>query len=214
MKYKAILFDMDGTVLDTAADLADAVNATLRRWDRPAVTDRAVVDATGNGARTLIARCLPRGEEDPDYEAIYADYRAYYAAHALVKTAPYPGTAALLRRLMEYGVRTAIVSNKPHEAVCSLAERFFPGVPAFGERPGIPPKPSPEMVLCALKTLGVDAAAAAYVGDSEVDIATARNCRMDYIGVSWGFRGREKLREVDPNAAVVDSWKEFFEIVR
>lgn len=214
MKYKAILFDMDGTVLDTAADMADAVNATLARWQRPAMSTQSIVDATGNGARVLVAKCLPLGEADPDFEAIYTDYRTYYAAHSLIKTAPYPGTAEMLQRLAAAGVKVAIVSNKPNEAVQTLAEKLFPGIPAFGEKPGIPHKPAPEPVLHALRELGEEVSRALYVGDSEVDIETAKNCRMDFVGVGWGFRGREKLLAVDPRALVADSWEDFLQIIR
>lgn len=214
MKYRAILFDMDGTVLDTVDDLTDAVNCTLTKWKRPAVTRQQVVDATGNGARVLVANCLERGYDDPDYEAIAEEYRKYYAAHSLVKTAPYPGTVAMLRKLRENGVRVAIVSNKPHEAVLELADKLFPGIPSFGEQPGIPKKPAPDMVQYAMAQIGASCDSAAYVGDSEVDMQTAQNSHLDFIGVSWGFRGREKLLEIAPKATVVDSWEEFLKVIR
>lgn len=214
MKYKTILFDMDGTVLDTVDDLTDAINVTLQKYLRPMVTRQRVTDGTGNGARVLVAKCLDRGYDDPDYEAVYTDYRAYYAAHSLIKTAPYPGTVETLRKLQDRGIKVAIVSNKPHEAVLWLAEKLFPGIPSFGERPGIPRKPAPDMVRHAMAAIGAENGAAAYVGDSEVDVETADRCGLDFIGVSWGFRGREKLLKAAPGAVVVDDWEKFLEVIR
>ena len=214
MKYKTILFDMDGTVLDTAGDLTDAVNATLQKYGRPTVPRQQVVDGTGNGARVLVAACLEKGYDDPDYEAIYTDYRAYYAAHSLIKTAPYPGTVETLKKLQKAGVKVAIVSNKPHEAVRELAEKLFPGIPSFGEQPGVPRKPAPDMVRHAMAAIGAEDGAAAYVGDSEVDVETAGNCGLDFIGVSWGFRGRKKRLETAPGATVADDWEKFLKVIR
>ncbi|MFR6395147.1 MAG: HAD family hydrolase [Oscillospiraceae bacterium] len=117
----------------------------------------------------------------------------------------------LLDKLRKSGVQVAIVSNKPDPTTKALAEKFFPGVPAFGQRDDLPPKPAPDLVLCALKELGCPRESAIYVGDSEVDIQTAWNCRMNYIGVSWGFRGREKLLAVAPRAIVVDRAEEILQ---
>jgi len=214
LKYKTILFDMDGTVLDTVEDLTDAVNHTLNKWARPAVSTQQVVDATGNGARVLVAACLQRGMNDPDYEAIAEEYRKYYAAHSLIKTAPYPGTLEMLQKLQDRGVKVAIVSNKPHEAASALAQKLFPGIPTFGERSGIPKKPAADMVLHAIEQIGGDRDKALYVGDSEVDVATAKNSGLDCICVSWGFRGQEKLLQAAPDATVVDTWEEFLKVIR
>ena len=178
MTYKTCLFDMDGTVLDTIADLRDAVNHTLALYGHPACDTQRVRDATGNGARDLIARCLPQGEATPDFEAIFSAYKSYYAAHSCIKTAPYEGITALLQELRGNGCKVAIVSNKPDGAVKELAARFFPGIPAFGEA-GLPRKPAPDMVYHALDVLGADRANAAYIGDSEVDVATAKNAGLE-----------------------------------
>lgn len=195
MKYHVCLFDMDGTVLDTIADLHDAVNHILTRYGYPERSLQYVRDATGNGARNLIACCLPQGEETPDFEEIFAAYKEYYAAHSIIKTAPYAGIPELLRELQEDGCRVAIVSNKPDRTVNILAQRFFPGIPALGERPEIPHKPAPDMVYHALKELGAEKESVAYIGDSEVDVATARNAGVELVAVSWGFRSRERLEE-------------------
>lgn len=212
MTYKTCLFDMDGTVLDTIADLRDAVNHTLALYGCPACDTQRVRDATGNGARDLIARCLPQGEATPDFEAIFSAYKSYYAAHSCLKTAPYEGITALLQELREDGCKVAIVSNKPDGAVKELAARFFPGIPAFGEA-GLPRKPAPDMVYHALDVLGADRANAAYIGDSEVDVATAKNAGLELIAVSWGFRSRAHLVQSGA-VTIVDSVAELREKVR
>ena len=193
MGYATYLFDMDGTLLDTLADLTAAVNHTLERYGYPRRTIEQVRKGLGNGAVKLMAAMLPQGEETPGFADIMRDYRAWYQAHACVETCPYPGVPEMLERLRQRGCKVAIVSNKPHGAACELAERFFPGVPTFGESPEIPRKPAPDMVFHALTALGAGKEGAVYVGDSEVDVQTARNAGLPVIGVAWGFRGREAL---------------------
>lgn len=193
MGYATYLFDMDGTLLDTLADLTAAVNHTLEQYGYPRRTIEQVRKGLGNGAAKLVAAMLPQGEETPGFADIMRDYRAWYQAHACVETCPYPGVPEMLERLRQRGCKVAIVSNKPHGAACELAERFFPGVPTFGERPETPRKPAPDMVFHALAALGAGKENAVYVGDSEVDVQTARNAGLPVIGVAWGFRGREAL---------------------
>lgn len=193
MGYATYLFDMDGTLLDTLADLTAAVNHTLEQYGYPRRTIEQVRKGLGNGAVKLMAAMLPQGEETPGFADIMRDYRAWYQAHACVETCPYPGVPEMLKRLRQRGCKVAIVSNKPHGAACELAERFFPGVPTFGERPETPRKPAPDMVFHALAALGAGKENAVYVGDSEVDVQTARNAGLPVIGVAWGFRGREAL---------------------
>ena len=193
MKYKAVLFDMDGTLLDTLADMAAAVNHILSVHGYPLRTVEEVRAFVGNGARKLMERALPPDVTGDAFEALLEEYRQWYEAHACVRTAPYPGVPAVLAALHRAGVRCAVVSNKPDGATRELAARFFPGLPAFGQQDGIPAKPAPDMVYHALAELGVEASAAAYVGDSEVDVDTARNAGLDMIGVAWGFRGRAAL---------------------
>lgn len=203
MKYKAVLFDMDGTLLDTLADMAAAVNHILSVHGYPLRTVEEVRAFVGNGARKLMEHALPPDVTGDAFEALLEEYRQWYEAHACVKTAPYPGVPAVLAALHRAGVRCAVVSNKPDGATRELAARFFPGLPAFGQQDGIPAKPAPDMVYHALAELGVEASAAAYVGDSEVDVALARNAGLPLIAVSWGFRGREALEEAGA-ALVVD----------
>lgn len=203
MKYKAVLFDMDGTLLDTLADMAAAVNHILSVHGYPLRTEEEVRAFVGNGARKLMERALPPDVTGDAFEALLEEYRQWYEAHACVKTAPYPGVPAVLAALHRAGVRCAVVSNKPDGATRELAARFFPGLLAFGQQDGIPAKPAPDMVYHALAELGVEASAAAYVGDSEVDVALARNAGLPLVAVSWGFRGREALEEAGA-ALVVD----------
>ena len=194
MKYQAILFDMDGTLLDTLTDMQAAVNYILEKYGYPTRTLEEVRRFVGNGAGPLIHRALPQGV-DPDREAeILADYRAYYQAHNCVETRPYDGIGPLLERLRQAGVRTAVVSNKPDRTTRTLAARFFPELDgAMGQREGIASKPAPDMVRAALARLHAAPEETLYVGDSEVDVATARNAGLDMIGVAWGFRGRAAL---------------------
>lgn len=205
MKYKAVLFDMDGTLLDTLADMAAAVNHILSVHGYPLRTVEEVRAFVGNGARKLMERALPPDVTGDAFEALLEEYRQWYEAHACVKTAPYPGIPAVLAALHRAGVRCAVVSNKPDGATRELAARFFPGLPAFGQRDGIPAKPAPDMVYHALAELGVEASAAAYVGDSEVDVALARNAKLPLVAVSWGFRGREALEEAGAVLVVDDA---------
>ena len=213
MKYKTFLFDMDGTTMNTLDDLHDAVNRTLRLHGYPERTRLQIRDATGNGARNLIARSLPKGLDTPAFDAILKNYCAWYESHSCGKTAPYPGTVEALRELQRRGAKVAIISNKNDPAVQALGEKFFPDIPVLGEVPPMPRKPAPDMVDYMLQKLSAGRDDAVYIGDSEVDLATAQNCHMDFIGVSWGFRGREKLLEIAPNATVVDSWEEFLKII-
>lgn len=204
MTYKTYLFDMDGTLLDTLDDLTAAVNHTLAQYGYPRRTREEVRQGLGNGAVKLIAALLPEGEDTLGFDAIMRDYKAWYQAHTCVLTRPYPGVPELLAHLTRQGCRVAIVSNKPHGAACELAEKFFPGVPTFGESPATPRKPAPDMVFHALTALGAEKDTAVYVGDSEVDVQTARNAGLPLIAVSWGFRGRKALAEAGA-ATIVDA---------
>lgn len=185
-----VLFDLDGTLLDTLADLTDATNWALRSLGYPERTVAEVRSFVGNGAGKLMEKAVPKGA---DSAPALAAFQQYYAEHCQIKTGAYPGIMQALAEIRQkYPV--AIVSNKPDGAVKTLAAKFFPGIPAFGEA-GLPRKPAPDMVYHALKILGVEKESAAYVGDSEVDVATAKNAEMDLIAVSWGFRSRARLKE-------------------
>ena len=196
MRYKAVLFDMDGTVLDTLDDLADSVNRSLREFGLPEVSRFQVGQSLGNGAKYLIRHCLPEGSDEALCEQVLAFYKPWYDAHCRIKTKPYDGILQLMVALRADGIRQAIISNKPDSAVQELAEAFFPGLMdvVIGESPAVKRKPSPDTVLAAASQMGLMASDCVYIGDTEVDLETARNAGMDCIPVSWGFRTEEQLR--------------------
>lgn len=184
-----ILFDLDGTLLDTMADLTDAVNYALCVHGYPSRTMDEVCSFVGNGAARLLALSVPEGE---DYVPVLATYQTYYRTHCQIKTGPYPGVVEALAQLSKH-YRVGIVSNKPDAATKTLCADYFPGVFARGEAADCPRKPAPDMLFRAMKTLGVERAI--YVGDSEVDVLTAGNAGIPCISVTWGFRSREALKE-------------------
>lgn len=195
MKYKAVLYDMDGTVLDTLADLTDAVNHALAEFNMPHRSAEDVRRNLGNGARRLIEGLVPAGTDEAVTARVLAAYMPYYDAHCRIKTAPYDGICALMRRLNAAGVKQAVISNKPDPAVRELAEVFFPGLLelAVGESAAARRKPSPDMVEAAARQMGMALGECVYVGDSEVDIATAKHAKLDCISVTWGFRSAQEL---------------------
>lgn len=196
MRYQTAIFDMDGTILETLEDMCASVNVTMDHVGYPRRTMDEVCHFVGNGAAKLIERCMPAGVEDPRYPAALEFYRAYYDAHAQIKTGPYPGIPELLNQLSREGVRLAVVSNKPDEAVRALTERYFPSVfpVAIGNRDGWATKPAPDSVYEAMRLLGARRESTVYVGDSDVDVDTARNAGLDSIIVTWGFRDEDFLR--------------------
>ena len=197
MSFRVVLFDLDGTVLNTLDDLADAVNASLAKHGMPARTHDEVRGFVGNGIRALIERAVPTGTSSATADQVLAEFKRYYGAHCADKTAPYAGVPALLTALRAHGVRTAVVSNKADFAVQELAKRYFADLfdLALGECAERPAKPAPDMVRHALGALGTTAAEAVYVGDSDVDVLTARNAGLPCIAVTWGFRDRACLEK-------------------
>ncbi len=191
MAYKAVLFDMDGTVLDTLENLWAAVNVSLRRFSLPEASLEAVRAGLGNGAAHLIAAVTPAEQA----AEVLAFYKPYYDAHCNLRTRPYPGILPLMERLRARGVRQAIISNKPDPAVQELARAYFPGLldSAVGESETVRRKPNPDAVLSAVRQMGLSVEDCVYIGDTEVDLATAKNAGMACIAVSWGFRSREQL---------------------
>lgn len=196
MSYQTILFDMDGTLLDTLYDLYASVNAVLRARGYPERSMDEVRAFVGNGAANLIRRALPEGVGEAAREETLRAYLAYYEAHCREHTKPYDGMVDVLRALHGAGKKLAVVSNKPDEATKLLsAEHFGDLLPvAIGEGPTRRRKPWPDTVRDALSALGAETGGAVYVGDSEVDVETAKNAGLPLIAVSWGFRGREALR--------------------
>jgi phosphoglycolate phosphatase len=198
MKYKAVLFDMDGTVLDTLGDLAAAVNHTLREFSMPERSIAEVAAALSNGAAYLIAHTVPAGTPKELTDKVLAAYAPYYDAHCDILTGPYDGIVPLMEKLRDRGVKLAVISNKQDTAVKPLAEKYFPGLLeiAVGESTEVRRKPNPDAVLAALRHIGVEREDAIYVGDTEVDLQTARNAGMECASVDWGFRTREQLVEI------------------
>lgn len=193
-KYEAVIFDLDGTLLDTLEDLKDSVNYALEKAGMPLRSLEEVRASVGNGAKRLMELVIPNGEENPEFDRIMEDFKTYYALHCNDKTAPYPHIMELLAELKKRGYKMAVVSNKFYGAVQELKKLYFDEYieTAIGEKEGIRRKPAPDTVIEALRELGIDKEKAVYVGDSEVDIATARNTGMDCIAVAWGFRTREE----------------------
>lgn len=199
MKFKAVLFDLDGTLLNTLTDLTDAVNHTLSAHGYPLRTEAEIRGYLGNGARDLLTRSLPDGTEASVADELLPEYLCYYSAHSQDKTAPYGGIARLLAFLEERGVKMAVVSNKGDAQVKPLVKRYFPSIPiAIGENASVAKKPDPSGVLQALRLLGTEACDAAYMGDSDVDGITANNAGLAFLAACWGFRDRDELQAQDP----------------
>ena len=192
---RCIVFDLDGTLLDTLSDLAASTNFALGSCGMPQHTIDDVRRFVGNGVRKLMVRAVPDGEDNPLFEKAFAAFRQHYMQHCLDTTRPYDGIIETLERLKEKGVKLAIVSNKMQAATEELRQHFFSQYidVAIGESASIRKKPAPDTVLEALRKLGVSREEAVYVGDSDVDIATARACHIPCVSVLWGFRDRQFL---------------------
>ena len=216
---KAVIFDLDGTLLDTLQDLCNSTNAALTAYGYPARTLDEVRSFVGNGVKLLILRALgvEKPEDCTDFDQVFEAFRAHYAVHSNDCTCAYPGIPELLAKLKEAGAPMAIVSNKLDAAVKQLNDIYFKDyiTVAIGENEaaGVKKKPAPDTVYAALRELGVSPEDAVYVGDSEVDIATAKNAGIPCISVTWGFRDSDWLlahgadRLFDTPQAV---WEELF----
>ena len=198
MKYTTIVFDCDGTLLDTATDLANAVNHVLRTHNFPEKSLAEVKAALGNAVTYLMRQCLPSSVADDELAPYIEEFKAYYGEHLKDTTAPYPGILDMLDALREKGYKLAIVSNKIQEGVTPLNKEYFGDrLPvAIGERPGLQRKPAPDMILQALKELDSTQSESIYIGDSEVDVATAKNSGLLCIGVTWGFRDEQLHKDL------------------
>lgn len=197
--YSTYIFDLDGTLLDTLGDLAASVNYALRTHNMPEHSLEDIRRFVGNGVRKLMERAVPQGAQNPCFDEAFATFRQYYMQHSLDTTRPYAGIPETLEALKARGCHLAVVSNKMMAATQALCSHFFPDTieVAIGEHEaeGIRKKPAPDTVMAALKALGVGKEQAVYVGDSDVDIETARNSGMPCISVLWGFRDRDFLKQ-------------------
>ena len=198
-KYKAVLFDLDGTLQDTLDDLTDSVNTILEKYGFPKRERKEVRRLLGNGSTRLMRGALPKDVNEADFAKYLEEYKVYYEAHKEEKTGPYPGIPELLQELHCRGLKIGVVSNKFDLAVKGLCKKYFSecidGAVGELEAEGIRRKPAPDMVLAAVEWLGVEIEDCLYVGDSEVDILTAENAGMDCVSVCWGFRDEVELRE-------------------
>ena len=195
MNCKTVIFDMDGTILDTIDDLADSVNHSLKAFDFPTRSREEIRTFIGNGLAQLIHLSVPTGTSEQEEKKVFEEQKRYYALHAADKTKPYEGITELLRSLKEHGIKTAVVSNKNDPNVKALSEKYFKGLfdASIGVRDGVPRKPAPDLVNIALKEMNAAKCDTVYVGDSEVDVATAKNSGLRMITVLWGYRTKEEL---------------------
>lgn len=209
---KTVIFDLDGTLLDTLEDLWCSVNAALEAFACPRRTREQVRQAVGNGVRNLMRLSVPGGEEHPHFEECFHAFQKHYAEHLNDHTGPYAGIMELLSRLKAEGYACAIVSNKSDSAVKELSRRIFRAyIPvAIGESADVRKKPAPDTVYAAMRELGVEKEDCIYVGDSEVDAMTSKNSGIPCILVSWGFRDRSMLEKLGV-ACIVDSAQELYE---
>lgn len=194
-QYDTYVFDLDGTLLDTLRDLAASCNYALRWAGMPERTTDEVRQFVGNGVKKLMERAIPGGLDNPRFDETYETFRQHYLVHSLDTTQPYPGIMEMLQEMKRQGKRMAVVSNKFYAATQELCRHFFDGYisVAIGERENIRKKPAPDTVVEALRQLNASAENAVYVGDSDVDVATAANTHLPCISVLWGFRDRDFL---------------------
>ena len=213
MQYKAVLFDLDGTLLDTLGDLHAAVNFALERGGYPLRTLAEVRSFVGNGVKKLIERARPCGASAEAVGRCLADFTAEYDRNMNVLTKPYDGVTDVLRALKKQGVKTAVVSNKYDSAAKELVRAHFGDLAdlCYGTLEGVPAKPAPDTANMALAGLGVSPAEAAYVGDSGVDCLTAANAGLPFYGVTWGFWDKDRLAAAGEHAALCDTAAELLE---
>lgn len=207
MKH-AVIFDLDGTLLNTLGDLRAATNHALEVRGLPPHSMEEIRQFIGNGIRLLICRAMPEGTPEAEIDAALDDFKAYYAAHIHDRTVPYDGIPQLLTALRKRGIKVAVLSNKIDSASQQLIEYFFPGKTdvVFGEHVGVPRKPDPTSCRMVMQQLGVQPEQVLYVGDSGTDMQTAKNAGLYAVGVTWGFRSKEVLLKY--GADVLVHWPE------
>lgn len=201
MRYDLVIFDLDGTILDTLDDLTDAINRAVAERGHPTHSREAVRLFVGNGALNSIRMATPEGTGEGEILEILARFKALYLEHVNDKTRPFPGIHDLLTALKARGIRLAVNSNKPDAATRKLCDIHYPGLfdRVMGERSGIPRKPAPDGARRIMAELGVDPARTLYVGDSDTDLRTAKSAGVAAAWVRWGYRRREELGEMKPD---------------
>ena len=213
---KLVIFDLDGTLLDTIADLASATNYALAQLGYPTHDTDAIRTFVGNGINKLFERALPANEQtEENVIRMRAHFVPYYDAHNADLSCPYPGIEVLLQSLQEKGIEIAVASNKYQEATTKLVKHYFPTIQfaeVLGQRENIPVKPHPTIVFDILNKTGIDKKEVLYVGDSGVDMQTAQNAEVDAIGVTWGFRSRTELETFHP-LGIIDKAEELMDYI-
>ena len=215
--YKVAIFDLDGTLLDTLKDLADACNFALKSYGFPEHQIEEYKYFLGNGAYKLIERALPIGKKDAEtIGKVLGEFKKYYEKHKSDFTKPYDGIEELLIALKEAGIKTAVVSNKPHEFAIEIVERYFAKSfdIVFGKREGYLAKPDPTTVIETLNYFKCKKEEAVYIGDSDVDMFTGKNAGIFSIGAAWGFRGAEELSNAGADKIVYASEELLSEIIK
>lgn len=212
---KLLIFDLDGTLLDTLDDLTNAVNYALESFDYPKKDREYVRKAIGNGVAVLIARCIENGNDNPHYEEILSTFRKHYFKHYLDNTFPYKNMRHTLTDLKNYGYRLAVVSNKIHELTEGLINHHFPDIFEMiqGDTKSLAKKPNPDMVNYVLEKLDVRKEDACYIGDTNVDYETAKNSNIDVLLVTYGYRTKEEMEAYHyqaPRANNVDEIRHYF----
>jgi phosphoglycolate phosphatase len=221
MKYKLVIFDMDGTILNTLEDLTDSVNYSMEKMNFPKHTLDEVRNFVGNGIAKLIERSLPKNTEKSIYEVALSEFTKYYKTHSAIKTAPYDGIKELLKKLKENGVITAVNTNKIESAAIDLCDDYFPALfdIIIGNKKDVPPKPAPDGIYeiiekaSELKNEKIQKKDIAYVGDSDVDLKTGINAGVNVIGVNWGFRGKDFLLKNGAQTVVMNT-QELFDLCK
>lgn len=227
MDIKLVIFDMDGTILDTLEDLTDSTNYALKKNGLKERSIDEVRSFVGNGIRKLIERAVGNVREDNNIDGsvddnigddvidkVFEDFKEYYAKNCAIKTKPYDGIIEIVKELKEKGIYTAVVSNKADFAVQSLCVDYFDNIfdYAVGEKEGIKCKPCPDGVMDVLNRFGIEKENAVYVGDSDVDFMTAKNSGLEFIGVTYGFRTREFLENLG-SRNLADSPREILKFI-
>lgn len=209
-----IIFDLDGTLLNTAKDLEIALNYALKKHNLPQKNEQETLALLGNGIDMLVAGAIPNGKSNPDFPAVFATFKSYYSAHLNDYTTPYEGIIPLLQTLQQKGIKMGIISNKFDEGVKALAKKFFSGLIDYaqGVTETVKKKPAPDAVFALIKAQHAENEPNFYVGDSEVDIATANNAGVPCISVSWGFRSKETLQHLHAQT-IIDKPQELLSVI-
>ena len=213
--YKAVIFDLDGTLLDTLADLAASLNAVLTRHGYGPQPLHAVRRYLGNGAERLCRLALPKSVKEEEFQTIFNEFKAYYKDHCHIATKPYDGISGMIDELKKNNIRLAVVSNKPDEFAGEVVKKYFDDKfeITYGQRPNHAVKPDPRTVYEVIDYLKVSKEECVYVGDSDVDMLTAKNANVKSIGVAWGFRGEDELINAGANH-IIQNPNELLELIK